>query len=222
MDNRKRILNTLIQSYQNGTSISSVFDDDALQNLVNDDSEDIRLWLAKALVNQSCIHSAVPLLCKLSRDESAYVRVEAVDSLCAFINRDSFDALCLAICDDDELVRTYAAFGIAAVGKSIDPQKARNLLLNIAAAEQSRRVLVDTYTGLYLLGDIDRLQQVFHLFFSDDYHIQCAVLHSLSEIINVDNSYEIKRFVDGLNASAYAYAVADAISQVKKVCFSYA
>lgn len=209
-------LNLLIQSYNVGQSPTSYLSTECISSIVTCDSDDIRQWLAKALINHKSNSFAVPLLCQLAQDSQSYVRVEAVDTLGSFICQESFNALCLAVNDDDELVRTYAAFGIAAVGKEIAPTKALYLLNQVALLEESRRVLVDVYGGMHLLGQHDALQKLFELFQVDDYHVQCAVIHFLEDIINNDNRDEIAHFINSLNISSYVYAVIDAILQIKQ------
>lgn len=210
------ILDLLIQSYNAGQSPTFFLSTKLISSIVACDSDDIRQWLAKALINHNSNCFAVPLLCQLARDSQSFVRIEAVDTLGSFVCQESFNALCLAVNDDDELVRAYAAFGIAAVGKQIAPTKALCLLNQIALSEKSRRVLVDVYGGMYLLGQDDALQKLFELFQADDYLVQCAVVHFLEDIMNNDNRDEIEYFINNLNVFSYAYSVVDAILQIKQ------
>lgn len=210
------VLDLLIHSYNAGQSPSSYLSTQVISSIITCDSDDIRQWLAKALINHNSNSFAVPLLCKLAQDSQSFVRIEAVDTLSSFICQESFNALCLAVNDNDELVRAYAAYGIAAVGKEIAPTNALYLLNQAASSEENCRVLVDIYGGMHLLGQEDALQKLFKLFQVDDYLVQCAVIHLFEDIVNNHNRDEIAHFINNLNISNYAYSVVDAILQLKQ------
>lgn len=218
MNIRSNILGLLERCYDEGESPSTYLDTNLIHALVHDESVDIRLWLAKAMVNYNIDNDAVSMLSELSRDSEVCVRLEAVDSLSQFCCQESLDSLCCATNDDDELIRAYAAFGIARVGKYVSQQKALSVLLRIAETERNPRVFVDIYEGLYLLGDAEALYKLIQLFDSNDYHVQCAVIHALIEIINIENASLIKCFVSNLDTSKYVFAVTDAIGQLKAIC----
>lgn len=216
MDTNDHLLDLLIQSWEDGESPSACVNSGILESLISNDSIDLRIWLARSLANHDAESSAVSLLHKLSQDSEACVRVEAVDSLCNFACSESFEILCGVSRDEDELVRAYSAFGIAITGKSVNPEKALRILLDFSEIEDSYRVLVDIYTGLYLLGKKETLAKIVSLFDSTDYHVQCAVLRALKEIINSENKDIIKRFINSLDTTNCPRAVTDAMQQLSE------
>ena len=208
------ILELLIVSSSNCKSIVQQFTDDEIGNLINNPSSEIREWLSKAFVNDVTSPVALSALCKLAIDEDVNVRLEAIDSLSAFICHDGFETLCGAMDDDDDLVRAYAAYGIGFVGKTIDYPKAVNILKMAEQHEEHKRVLVGIYEGLYYLGYENYLEKLYGLFDTDDYLVQCAVLHALKELLNERNSKKILQFVNGLNRPSYPRSVLDIIRQI--------
>lgn len=212
------ILDRLRDSYDEENSLSDYFDFEELDCLCDSDLIDIRIWLAKALSYHQPDIQAIVLLRKLYQDTASCVRVEAIDSLSAFETQDSFEILCSAASDPDELVRAYSAFGIALVGRRISPVIAHQILLRMAETESSIRTLVNIFEGLYILGQKEMLDRIIGLFDSSDYRIQCAVLHALEELLCTENKSAIKQFVDGLNLSTYTCAVADTIERLASEC----
>ena len=189
------ILEQLYKCYDLGQSPSNYFDYGQINNLASSRNEDIRSSLAKALVNHKVIDDAVKWLSQLAKDSDALVRVEAVDSLRTFVCRQSFDALCQATVDSDALVRGYAAYGVAIIGKEISFDEAKIILLSMVACENNPRVLVDIYEGLYVLGETTALKDLFSLIHIDDYLVQCAVIHACEEIANDRNKQIILSFL---------------------------
>lgn len=218
MRDEERILKVLMKSYDEAKPLSESLDVEMINSLSDSDSTEVRAWLARALAYQNSDTQAVALLCKLSQDIESSVRVEAVDSISEFATIESFDMLCRAAVDEDELVRAYAAFGIAYVGKRINPEKALQTLLDMAKKEKSERVFVDIYEGLYILGKNKMLNELIKLFNSSDYRIQCATLNVLDELVYPQNVSTIYSFVSILDSSAYVPAVACAIKKLYQRC----
>lgn len=215
MDCCNNILELLTQSYDECKPPEDYFNKECLDALVSNESIDIRIWLAKALVYGKNCEYAVEMLHELSQDKDASVRVEAIDSLSNFVCRTSFEVFCNTINDQNTLVRAYSAFGVALVGMHVSRPEALSILHRIAETERNRRVLVDIYEGLYILGDVEKLNKLLELFYSSDYHIQCAVLHALIEILSCENLGEIRKFIDSLDPSIHELAVNDTIQQLK-------
>lgn len=218
MNDIEQILDLLIQSYDKGQSLYEVLDSEMIKCLSYSNSLDVRVWLARALAYCISDISAVAVLQNLSQDKYPCVRVEAIDSLSGFANLDSFYSLCNASSDENELVRAYSAFGIALVGKTVASQKAMLVLSDMAKSERSNRVLVNIYEGQYILGKTEMLVELINLFASPDYHVQCAVVHALGELLCNKTQKTIKQFIDGLNMSDYSHAVADALEQLNARC----
>jgi len=216
---KENLLDLLIDAYSKQQELSKIISNDSIVQAIHEDyksNSEIKAWIAKALAFDDDNKKAVDFLCELAKDEDEDVRVEAIDSLSAFKTRKSFCILCEAICDHDDLVRSYAAFGVASVGNSVSAREAINILQKAEAREQSKRVFVDIYGGLYLLGDPTALDKLFLLFEEDDYLVQCAVLHCLGEMLSKKNQDIISSFLDHLDASQYPFAVADTLLHLKK------
>ena len=218
MRDEERILQVLIKSYDEAKSLNELLSVEVIDSLSNSNSTEIRCWLACSLAYHNSDTQAVALLRKLSQDTDSSVRVEAVDSLSGFATQESFDMLCQASVDEDELVRAYAAFGIAYVGKKISPERALQTLLDMVQIENSKRVFVDIYEGLYILGRNEMLEELIKLYNSSDYHVQCATLNVLDELIHPQNVSTIYQFVSMLDASTCVPAVACAIERLSQRC----
>lgn len=213
-----QILDILMKSYNEAKPLSESLNDEMINSLSDSDSAETRAWLARALAHQNSDAQTVALLCKLSQDIAASVRVEAVDSLSGFATQECFDILCQASVDEDELVRAYAAFGIAYVGKKIYPDRALQTLLDMAQKEKSERVFVDIYEGLYILGRNEMLEELFKLYNSSDYRVQCATLNVLDELVYPENVSTIYKFVSILDTSICVPAVICAIERLAQKC----
>lgn len=215
MRDQEYYLDSLIRCYDEGVSPGGYISYNCMWELAKHSSDEVRIWLARALVNYEDAGVAVPLLCHLSRDPDPLVRVEAVDSMSCFPCRCSFDALCDAFCDEEDLVRAYAALGVADVGNVVSPVDASELLAQYARTEKSKRVLVDIYVGMYLLGKTEALNNVFELFDVPDYHVKCAVLNSLEEIVDENSLSIIRRFMQSIDKTILDKAVVDSILRVE-------
>jgi len=77
----EKLLDIIIDIYNNEEQLSSNLSDELIFQASHSDSVDVRGWLAKALVFDNANKDVVALLCKLSKDDDASVRVEAIDSL---------------------------------------------------------------------------------------------------------------------------------------------
>lgn len=209
------ILDILNRAFESGQSPFRFLSREAVWQLVSSEDEDIRIQLAKALAFADPSDNAAPVLCCLLEDLSCFVRVEAADSLSAFPNPISFEALCGAFSDRDELVRAYAIFGAAMVGSRIDPEKAVAVLREADVPNESDRVRVSLYGGLYALGQQAYWQQLVSLLDAEDYLVRCAVLNTFGSIVNTDNADKIHSVLENLAMddacaavkSAYAWAL---------------
>ena len=145
--------------------------------------------------------------------------MEAVDVLGAFSGERSFETLCRAMEDPDELVRAYAAFGVAAVGKAVSPQKAKEVLDRAAEGEQSGIALSGIYEGQFLLGDAAALDRLTALFGPGDYHVRCLVLRALGEVMDGQSRPRIKAFLDTLVPEKFPVSVREAYLETRELCF---
>ena len=88
------ILNLLQDTFWNDTSISDKLSEYDMWELANNPDEEIRSYLAKALVNEESQCVAVNMLRYLSQDKDELVRIEAVNSL-AFLYRPKVFQYCV-------------------------------------------------------------------------------------------------------------------------------
>lgn len=209
-------LEFLITTFTKCESVTRQIHSEEICALVHSTLPEIREWTAKALVNDTSSDVALSALCELAADGNPDVRVEAVDTLSAFVCHDSFSALCNAIDDEDELVRAYASYGIGFVGNVIAHQEAVNILKNAEKFEKCKRVLVGIFEGLYILGYDECLDKLFDLFGTNDSQIQSAVLHALRELMAEDNCEVIMRFIANLKKHQYPRSVSDLISKIQR------
>ncbi|MBE6937409.1 MAG: hypothetical protein E7460_02485 [Ruminococcaceae bacterium] len=216
MEYRTEAVDKLIDCYDRGISPFSVYDGNEIDRLVSDPDGQIRAWLAKALVSDFGNPDSLKYLCRLASDPESDVRVEAIDSLSEYICEDSLRVLTGALNDPDSLVRGYAAFGVSNVGKVISPSESSGALLSLECKEKDEFVLVGIYEGLYMLGSESYLDRLISLFSSDDYHIQCAVIHSLENVLSERNAEQIGSFLDETDIAEYPVAVSCAVEELRK------
>ena len=216
MDTDDHIIALLIHDFEHCVAPSSHLSQTEMERCVQHSNDEIRAWTAKALVNDISKEETVDYLCRLAVDNNPSVRVEAVDSLSEFTHLQSYHALKHAVSDSDYLVRAYAAFGVAYVGKSLLPSDAEMTLLQLKTTETDDFVRVSILEGLYILGDSASLEDLFGMFKSSDYHTQCSILHALEEIWDESNRLRILSFVDTLTVAEYPPAVSGSLKELQK------
>lgn len=200
--------------FDNECPLTEYYTNEQILHMIDIGSSELRALIAKALVFEENDDFAVSVLSDLTSDNDELVRIEATDSLSVFSNLQSFLVLQAALLDCSEVVRAYAAFGVAIVGKSVFPAQAIQCLLCRTTTEQSKYVLVRVYEGLYILGEKNYFTQLLDLFQENDYYIKRTVLHALGEILNKDNLKMIQSFVFGIN-SEISVAVNEELQKLK-------
>lgn len=212
------LLDKLMRCTWEGKTLSEMLSDESIENLARNKSTDVRIEAARALADNAFNRVTVDTLCRLAKDEDPLVRLEAVDSLAVFSCRESFEMMQSALLDPDWLVRAYAAYGVAVIGKSIKPDHAKKILLHAEAKEAEPRTRAGIYEGLYILGQENALEKLMGLFSLDDYRLQCAVLNALDEVLNDQNQSTILEFLGSISLSAHSAAVLDTLDRVQKRC----
>lgn len=210
--------NILVDIYEKEKSVSSIYSPYMMWKLAKHNDDLVRGYLAKALVYDTESSVALDVLCKLSKDKEPLVRVEAVDSLSEFCCVKSYKVLKNALYDLDYLVRTYALFGIAYIGKKLNPEETIELLQEYDKKEVNLHCKVSIYEGLYMLGQQVYLDKLMNLFWNDDYQIQCSVANALSEVIEQKNVPVIRKFLHTLKIEEYSVAVKSSIENLNNVC----
>ena len=206
----------LIDAYNRQLSLSTYYSPYMLWKFAKSKDYLVRSDLAKALVYDTESKVSLNILCKLAKDKDALVRVEAIDSLSEFCCERSYYAMKSALTDSDNLVRKYASFGLAWIGKNLCPAAAATLLLECEKRENNEHGLVGIYEGMYILGHEEYLHNLIHLFAMDDYQIQCSVLNTLSEIVNEENKSVIRGFIGKIEKMQYPESVQSSLFNLKE------
>lgn len=202
------------KTYLSGISLFSVSSREEIWRMSQSKNPEIRCWIAKALSVDAEKTDACEVLCSLSKDSDVLVRIEAVDSLSNSISYKAYQCLISAASDSDELVRAYAAYGLARVGQYVEHSNAQLFLLEMLEREKSTRTRVGITEALYLLGDDKYLSELMHIFESDDYLVRCSVIQALCEIINCTNYITIESFIANIHFESEIPAVISAIKQL--------
>lgn len=210
MVNKYSIL--LLDTYEKGLALSDNYSPYMMWKLAKHKDDSVRSDLAKALVNDTESSVALDILCKLSKDKEALVRLEAVDSLSEYCCEKSYKTLKNALCDTDYLVKKYALFGVAYVGEKLCPEETIELLLECEKKDTNLHCKVSIYEGLYILGKETYLDKLMNLFWINDYQIQCTVVNALSEIVDEKNVSLIQKFLDTIQLEKYPVSVLSSIA----------
>lgn len=216
MSYSESLLDKLMKCAHEGKALGEIMSDESIEKLPENKDADVRIEAARVLANNTFNSVTVGALCRLAKDDDPLVRIEAVDSLCAFSCPSSFEIMQSALLDPECLVRAYAAYGVAVIGKNIRPDYAKEILLLAEAKETEPRTLVGIYEGLYILGQESALDKLMELFYLDDYRLQCAALNALDEVMNNQNRNAIHEFLSSINSSIHSVAVLDTLERVNK------
>lgn len=218
MDTVNDLNQTLLELCEQRKPLSSCFTLKELQGILVSADYEIRLLLAESLAFEKDEAIAVDFLEQLAADPSDLVRAEAVDTLSVFFTEKSY-AICRAALQDSSVFpRAYAAYSVAVLGRCLHPAQTREILRNAVGTETHELVLAGVWEGLYILGDETALEELFRLFRStSDYHIQCAVLNALSEILCLENKNQISSFLDSIQAQIFPASVKSTLCQLKEL-----
>ena len=214
------ILETLVRLYDKKESLlKAIGRNKALELSIAEDAL-LRSWVAKGLIWDTEDPFAAQLLCQLAGDDDMLVRVEALDSLSAFRNHNCMSTFRRALGDPEELVRMYAATGLAEVckGQMERASEARMLLQSALSLEGNSHARIGILEGLYGLGQRGLLAEFFHQFDDPDYHIRCAVLNTLDSILDSENREQIVAFLHSLDLSGEVAAVSSTVARLLKRC----
>lgn len=159
-----------------------------LSELSYDDSNYIRAVVARILV-ESNSEKGEQILLRLAKDHDTLVRTEACDSLCISEAAMTYDILKdIAEKDRIGLVRGYAIMSLGDIASRINMQDdLKSFLENKLINEKVLFTKISIYTVLYSLGQREYLTNLLLILNTKNYHNRCAVVNSLSEIINDDN-----------------------------------
>lgn len=216
----KDIYEYLYNSYDKGNAILPDINIEEADKLLNHEDEFVRSAFAKALVNDAPDKDAMRLLIKLCTDKDWCVRIEAIDSLSEFPYKESFDTLANVCIESDEMIRSYAIYGLCIVSKKLGgyyQDAAISRVQSIERSEQSEFVQVNIYSGLYILGIKSYLQPLIALISSEDYHIKCAVFRSLADIYSPENRDILIQVLEQTNENEMPVAMKEAYCELKQI-----
>jgi hypothetical protein len=168
--------------------------------LAQDRSPLIRGLVAKALFDYPN-GSSKSILLKLSKDKDDLVRVEAADSLKAHVDNVVYTRL-LQMAEQDYyyLVRAYAVCSLSVIRVGLESKSLSTFVEERLNKERHIINKIMCTEALYRLGQDDALVQLMDFFKSRNYKNQCAVIHSLTDVLSKKNYGVINDFVRDLSS----------------------
>jgi hypothetical protein len=164
-------------------------------DLAQDQSPFIRSLVAKALF-ESPNESSKSILLELSKDKNDLVRVEAADSLKAYVDDVVYTRLLyMAKQDQYYITRAYAVYSLSIIRAGLE---SNSLSVFVEERLRQERHIINKITcteALYRLGQDSALIQLIGYFKSRNYKNQCAVIHSLNDVLSRKNYGVINDFV---------------------------
>lgn len=158
-----------------------------------DSDEYIRQLVAELLINFSDSNVARKTLLELACDKDEMVRLEAYDSLSEFNYEDVEVFLHNAMFEEcDELACSYAIMAWAEIVKCMHTNYYSylleiNKLVKNDKVKNSEHCMLNCAYAKYLFGDEEGLIIIFSYLESKDYHIRCAVVNTLRDIVDTTN-----------------------------------
>jgi len=195
----------------NGISVLTEEDFLVLTELSFDKDSYIRSLVAPLLVDFINEKSKVILL-RLAQDEDLLVRTEAYDSLAAFSFADVASFLETAVkAEKDYLARSYAILSWIDVSLSLHYDVSGNIvsLKKLKNKETSALCQLSYSYALYMCGENGMLEEILSFFMNDDYHVRCAAIALLGDIIDESNETHIKEAIAALLITEDTVAVKD-------------
>ena len=210
----KMLLEILLDGIQSDSRLPDILNPESIKSLPFHPDSEVRSLTSEILAVEDPQIDSEALLLQLSRDEDSLVRTNAVDSLSNYPTERSYAACIAALSDADPLVRSYAVFGTAVIGKALDIKGVIQVLEGMRDQEQDSQVLAALGEARYILGDESGLQELFGLYPSGDCQLQCAILNHLQEILNANNCAQIRSFVENIRDNSSAPAVQSNIEEL--------
>lgn len=189
-------MNKKILDYLYSLDSSRVTRDDIelLSELSENSDVEIRINVAQLL-------SAFPskktkkILINMIRDDDALVRTNVCDSLSIFVDKDILSLLLSVIENDkDNMVKCYAILSARDISQNLDyffQKKTKAVFEKIILDECDDEILIAANSGLYVLGDVKKLDLILQQLNNDNYFIRCFVINVLLDIVNNVNKAEI-------------------------------
>jgi HEAT repeat protein len=163
--------------------IASQFDMKAaipfVEQLLSDRSEQVRLGAVGCLglLGEGSTASCTKLRALL-KDPSFLVRIETLETLVQLGDQDALPAVSRLLCDENPLVRAYAARSIA----GLDGTSYGQAIYDALAAEKEDSARVGFLEALFLLGNRDVFEALLRDLAATDYRVRCAVANALEDM----------------------------------------
>lgn len=109
-------------------------------------------------------------------DRDELVRIQAIESISVRKEARAIRQLRKSLTDPSDLVRSYAAAAIGALGVQAD----RTLLRKVLAQEKSDAARLGLLEGLWLANDRTAINDAFRLLDSDDHRVRCAAAEAMA------------------------------------------
>ncbi len=207
--------NFLMELNKNDLSVDIYLNDLEILYLLFSSNEFIRAHLADNIPYMKKTNKALSYLLYLAEDEDDSVKAFALDSLCYFECKKSYDVFIKYLNYDNEFVRSYAVYGISYVGTVLFPDKAKKILNKVVEQESSEPIIVRAMIGLYLLDEIS-INEILNMFDSVDYIAQVQILNFCDYHVDENNYIIINEFLSNLNSSVFLKSVKQVIERTRK------
>lgn len=138
------------------------------------------------------------VLLKLACDKKALVRVDAYDSLSIFQSEEVERFLRKAILKEkNEIACAYAIMSWSDIVLVMDRDISKkrlfiNKIKKIKRIQKSEQCMLSCYYAQYILGKRKSIKKILSFLNSKDYHIRCAAINTLEEILKPDNGQLIQ------------------------------
>lgn len=151
-----------------------------VEKLLDDPSDEVRMSAVQSLGCFPAISSvSLEKLKSLLTDSSPLVRIETLEVLASFGDKDALPAIAQLLNDADPLVRASAARSIATLGGLSYIRAIEDAL----GSEKDDSARAGLFEALFLLGNREALGELLRLLSSSDYRVRCAVANTLEDLL---------------------------------------
>ena len=191
---------------------------DAIVKWVFDEDSYIRGQCAALLIN--FVNSETKdILFALAADEDDLVRTEAYDSLGVFAYDDVEMFLSKISAEEpDEVARSYAILSWADVAAALQKSPSGHIakMMALKSQEKSSGCILSYCYALYLFGEKGALMEWLSFLNDDDYHVRCAAISLLENVVDETNKDVIKNSISKLLETESALSVRDKAARFLK------
>lgn len=187
------VRDSTVQALKKLSEINSSMVCNSLAKLLKDPEYLIRSDVLDVLADLRCT-SAIPAIQKLLQQDSEWlVRVSAIEALIQLFNDNdlsTIDVLNKALKDSNEVVRSYAAWGIGVLGRE---EQLKNLE-ECFALETFLETKIDILAAMYRLGKQEALEKILEILKNAD-ESTVRLITNIIEELNEGNNSNLKKDV---------------------------